>query len=142
MTDDRYAIMELISRFAQAVDAHDWEEVARVFTPDAVIDYSNGAHADGPEAMVKLVRGILDHAGPSQHLVGNFVVDLDRDPAKASCSIRAFIAAAPNGPVPDGAYEIFAIYHDELVKSDVGWQVARRRADIVHERGDPRVLGP
>jgi ketosteroid isomerase-like protein len=142
MTDDRYAIMELTSRFAQAVDAHDWDEVARVFTPDAVIDYSNGAHADGPEAMVQLLRGVLDHAGPSQHLVGNFVIDVDRDRARANCSIRAFISAAPNGLVPDAAYEIFAIYHDELVKSENGWHVARRRADIVHERGDRRVLGP
>jgi hypothetical protein len=33
------------------------------------------------------------------------------------------------------------VYHDELVRTDGSWQVAQRRADTVHERGDRRVLG-
>jgi SnoaL-like protein len=140
--DDRYAIIELTSRFARAVDEHNWGAVAGVFTPDVVIDYSTGAHILGPEGMVELIRRVLDHAGPSQHLVGNFIVDLDGDRARASCYVRTFIAGAPDSPIADGAYENFAIYHDELVRTERGWQVARRRADIVHERGDRRVMGP
>jgi ketosteroid isomerase-like protein len=140
--DDRYAIIELTSRFAQAVDEHDWGAVASVFTPDVVIDYSTGAHIEGPDAMVGVIRRVLDHAGPSQHLVGNFILDVDSERARASCYVRAFIAGAPEGPVADGAYENFAVYHDELVRTEGGWRVARRRADIVHERGDRRVLGP
>jgi SnoaL-like domain len=139
-SDDRYAIMELTSRFARAVDEHDWEAVAGAFTPDCVIDYSTGAHIAGPDAMVDLVRRVLDRSGPSQHLVGNFVIELDGERARASCYVRTFIAGAPTGPVSDGAYENFAVYNDELIRTDEGWQVAKRRADIVHERGDRRVF--
>jgi hypothetical protein len=139
--DDRNAIIELSSRFACAVDEHDWSAVASVFTPDVVIDYSTGTHLVGPDAMVKLIRGVLDRSGPSQHLVGNFIVDVDGERARASCYVRTFIAGALGSPVADDAYENFAAYHDELVCTDGSWRVAQRRADIVHERGDPRVLG-
>jgi|SRR5579863_5275364 len=142
MTDDRYAIMELTSRFARAVDEHDWEAVAGVFTPDCLVDYSTGAHLVGPEAMVALIRRVMDHAGPSQHLVGNYTIELDGERARASCYVRTFIAGEPGSVVADAAYENFAVYHDELVRTEMGWQVARRRADIVHERGNRRVLGP
>jgi ketosteroid isomerase-like protein len=139
--DDRYAIIELTNRFACAVDEHDWRAVASVFAPDVVIDYSTGTHLVGPDAMVKLIRGVLDGSGPSQHLVGNFIVDVDGDRARASCYVRTFIAGAPGSPVADSAYENFAVYHDELVRTDGVWRVAQRRADILHEHGDLRVLG-
>ena len=136
--DDRDAIIDLTTRFARAVDEHDWAAVANVFTPDVVIDYSTGAHIEGPDAMVQLIRRVLDRAGPSQHLVGNFIVDLNGERARASCYLRTFIAGAPDGPMAERGYENFAVYHDELLRTQAGWRVARRRADIVHERGGLR----
>ena len=91
--------------------------------------------------MVALVRSALDRCAPSQHLVGNFVIDVNGQSALSSCYVRSFMAGATGGPVADEAYENFALYYDELVHTDEGWQVAQRRADIVHERGDRRVLG-
>jgi ketosteroid isomerase-like protein len=138
--DDRSAIMELTSRFACAVDKRDWDAVARVFTPDVVIDYNTGAHLVGPDAMVDLIRRSLDRAGPSQHLVGNLVIDLDGDRASATCYVRTFIAGASDGPDADSAYENFAVYYDEVVRTTNGWRVAQRRAEIVHERGNRPVF--
>ncbi len=37
---DRLELMDLMVRYAHAVDTRSWDEFEALFTPDAVIDYS------------------------------------------------------------------------------------------------------
>jgi hypothetical protein len=96
---------------------------------------------EGRDAVVAQVRAALEGCGPTQHLIGNHVVELDGDRARSSCYVRAFAAGAPDGPRAGQTYELFAVYRDELVRSANAWQVGRRRMDVVFELGERRVLG-
>ena len=44
---DRLEIQDLITRYAYAIDEQDWNALDRVFTPDAVIDYTELGGAKG-----------------------------------------------------------------------------------------------
>ena len=51
---DRLAIEDLLTRYAHAVDRHDWDLYRSVFTDDAHIDYpSAGGIASVPEDVSK-----------------------------------------------------------------------------------------
>jgi SnoaL-like domain len=57
---DRQAIDDLLTRYAMALDAHDWPALRTVFLPDAVADY--GTHegtTDGIEAIVRTCHHAL-----------------------------------------------------------------------------------
>ena len=138
--DERFAVIDAAIRYARACDERDWVLLAGVFTPDVVVDYSTGNHVEGREAVVAGVRVALEGSGPSQHLLGNHDVEVDGERARSSCCVRAFSVGAPGGAFADQTYELFATYNDELVRTDDGWQVAKRRMDIAYELGERRVL--
>jgi len=50
---DRFEVAELLDRYAHAIDTWDWDLLATVFTPDAVVDFSSvGQYVEG-EAKVR-----------------------------------------------------------------------------------------
>jgi hypothetical protein len=139
--DERSGVVDVSIRYALALDERDWELLAGVFTPDAEVYYSSGNHVQGRDAVVAQVRAALEGCGPTQHLLGNHVVEFDGDRARSRCYVRAFAAGAPDSRWAGHTYELFAVYRDELVRSADTWQVERRRMDVVFELGERRVLG-
>jgi hypothetical protein len=50
---DRLEIQDLLSRYSYAIDDRDWDRLDAIFTPDAVIDYSETGGAKGNVAQIK-----------------------------------------------------------------------------------------
>ncbi len=61
MTDDRWALFELVTRFDDAVNRRDADEFARLWTPDAVweIDRPRPLHIEGRKAIVSTGTGMV-----------------------------------------------------------------------------------
>jgi 3-phenylpropionate/cinnamic acid dioxygenase small subunit len=136
---DRIAVVDLLTRYATALDHRDWALLDQIFTADAEGRYG-GPPLVGCEALRRMIRGMLDGCGPTQHLLGNFIIELAGDEAHSVCSVRAFHAGI--GAAAGHTYEVFGEYRDALVRLPQGWRVARRSMWVSQEIGSREVLGP
>ncbi|MES2498647.1 MAG: nuclear transport factor 2 family protein [Pseudomonadota bacterium] len=123
---DRLEIQDLIARYAHAIDDQDWDALDRVFTPDAVIDYTDLGGAKGSRAETK---AYLAQAMPTfsafQHLSTTTKLDITGDTAKART-----ILFNPMVMQHEGEERVFFIglwYCDDLVRTADGWRIAHRR---------------
>ena len=86
LCDERDIQRELIL-FARAMDDRDWTAMAEILADDAEGDFGTG-RLRGSAAIIELIRGYLDNCGPTQHLLGNVVIDVDGDTAFSRAYIR------------------------------------------------------
>lgn len=121
---DRLAIGDLITAYATAIDARDWDRLKRLFTGDAVLDYSafDGPRAGVEEAVAWVADG-LSGFPVSQHLCANREIEVDGDAATARCAVF--------NPLVDGEGRVFLVggsYADCFVRTPDGWRFAERVA--------------
>lgn len=139
---DAQAVADTVNRYTYALDDRAWDLLDEVFTPDAVARYgaAEAPAVRGRAAIVAMIRSFLDRCGPSQHLLGNHVIDIDGDTATAVCKARVLhIGAGENANI---TYECAGEYRDRLTRSARGWLIAERTFVIDIELGDRHaVLG-
>ncbi len=137
---DRHAIIDVLNRYAEALDHREWGLLDEVFRADATADYGAGA-LEGRDAIVGSITDLLGGCGPSQHLLGNFQVSIEGEHARSVCRIRVFHQGlGAKGSLEP--FECFGEYHDELRRGLDGWRIARREMITTITRGDFGVLGP
>ena len=138
---DRADIAAVVNRYSDALDDRDWVLLDDFFTADAVARYgSPGATpVTGRPAIVALIRSHLDGCGPSQHLFGNHVVEVDGDAASSTCKARVCHFGAGDRASLE-PYECFGVYRHTLRRTDAGWRVVDLLFDVRHAVGDARVL--
>jgi len=76
-----------LTLFARAMDDRDWAVLAEILDDDAEGDFGTG-RVHGSAAIIELIRGFLDNCGPTQHLLGNVVIDVDGDTAVSRAYVR------------------------------------------------------
>jgi ketosteroid isomerase-like protein len=134
---DRLEIQDLLVRYSHAVDSRDWDAFERVFTEDAVIDYTE---MGGPRGGVKETRAFLESAMPMfssfQHMIANTVLELDGDTARARTICH-------NPMVLDrgeGGTHVFFCglwYRDVLVRTPQGWRIKDRYEERAYFHNAP-----
>jgi len=122
---DRIEIQDLIARYAHAIDDQDWDALDAVFTPDAVIDYTE---VGGPRGLYPEIKRYLAEAlprfRPYQHLSATTRLQIDGDRAQAKT-----ILFNPMTIEHEGESRMFFVglwYRDDLVRTPEGWRIARR----------------
>ena len=123
---DRLEIQELLVRYSHTIDSRDWDAFMEVFTPDAIIDYTE---MGGPRGDLASTRAFLQSTMPLfssyQHLLTNFVIDITGDEAQARTTcINPMVLDRPD----DGPHVFFCglWYRDRLVRTPAGWRIADR----------------
>ena len=134
---DEHEIVDVMNAYTTALDTRDWALLESCFTPDGDADFGNLAGVgvlDSPQALVDLCRSALQDLQATQHLQGNFVVDVDGDTAQASCYIQAnhFLDGAPGGNV----FSVWAKYRDRFVRTGDGWKIKHRNLDTIATAGN------
>ena len=140
MSDDRAAIIAVLNRYAQACDTRDWALFEQVFTPDVVGDYGPGYERPDRASIIASVKIKLGGFGPTQHLLGNYDVEVDGDRATSSCRVRAYHCGT--GEESGLFYECFGRYDDRLLRTPGGWRITHRRMRVDIELGTRAVLKP
>jgi 3-phenylpropionate/cinnamic acid dioxygenase small subunit len=130
----------VLCRYARACDQRDWAALEEVFVEDATADYGGVHLLKGREPIVAMIRLHLGGCGPSQHLLGNLLVDAGDAPVQSRVYVRAAHRGA--GEMQDKTYESLAEYQDHWVLTDNGWRIAHRRMDISQELGSREILRP
>lgn len=136
---DRTAIVELLNRYATCLDERDWSGLEDVFHIDARGHY--GSPIQGRSAIIASIRSFLGGCGPSQHLLGNYHVDIDGDHARSSTQARV-IHLGSGERMRLTPYEAIGTYHDEHVRTADGWRIIIRHFDVRISIGDIGVLNP
>lgn len=119
---DRLAIAETLARYCRGIDRCDGALLAEVFTPDARIDYGDGAKSPA-ETIPGLMAG-LGAMRLTQHNISNTVMRITGASAKTETNCVALHLI----PAPAGESEVVVggRYLDTLVKQDGAWRIAER----------------
>jgi hypothetical protein len=138
--EDWPAIQQVLNSYARMVDLRECRLADEIFTPNVRGTYSVG-EIFGRAALIAHFRTRLDGCGPTQHLLGNYVIEVRRDKASAACDVRMFHQRA--GPRANlEPYEGYGTYYDLLVKTPDGWRIEERELKVRMTRGDRGVLQP
>lgn len=136
---DHLAIVGVLTTYARACDERRWDLLDDVFTED--ITWAMGDDAvSGRASRIASMRANLDGCGPTQHLLGNFDIEIDGDEATCACYVRAFHMGA--GTRSGLTWELFGNYRDRLRRTPGGWRIHRRQMDVRFELGTREVLQP
>ena len=124
---DRLEIHDVLVRYASAIDHRCWDELDKVFTEDAVLDYRSAGGIRGSFDEVRdWLSTVLTVFTWTQHLVVNHIVDLAPG---ADAAISHSLFHNPNGTEIDGKPWLFVVggaYHDRLVRTGQGWRIRHR----------------
>jgi hypothetical protein len=137
--DDRFEIIGVLDRYAECLDARDWKGLADVFTEDADVDFGLWRSGTLDEVRSR-IGSFLNGCGPSQHLLGNYRIELDGDRATSKCYCR--VMHFGKGEHEGKTYEAYLEYADELVRTAAGWRSHKRVATASMQQGDASLLGP
>lgn len=139
---DEREITRGLSLFARILDRKQWDRLDEVFAEDLSFDYGSDFGATGEAAGIAALREnmtrFLDRCGPTQHLIGSILVDVDGDDAVSRAYVQARHQRAndPSGPVFDTSGE----YVDRWQRRPEGWRIVRRDARWATFSGDPAVI--
>ena len=81
---DRLEIQQLLVDYSTAIDSRRFDDLDRVFTPDAYIDYTELGGIAGTFGDVKAwLAEVLPNFPAYFHMLGNFDIRIDGDTAKS-----------------------------------------------------------
>ena len=122
---DRLEIQQLLIDYSTAIDQRRFDDLDRVFTPDAYIDYRAMGGIDGhfPEVKAWLAETLPKIFQAHAHMLGNFDVRIDGDTASSRtfCFNPMVFAGEKNQIMFCGLW-----YVDEFVRTPDGWRMTRR----------------
>ncbi len=106
------------------MDDRDWAAMAEILAADAQGDFGTG-RLHGSAAIIDLIRGFLDSCGPTQHLLGNVVIDVDGDTATSRAYVHDVHLSADADP--SGRFYTLGDYRDTWQRcSDGVWHLTQR----------------
>ena len=137
---DERTIGVQLATLARILDSRAWQRVCEVVAEDVSFDYTNcGRDVHGREALVANFRRYLDVCGPSQHLLGSLIVEVDGDRATSRCYVQA--RHRSTDPTDTRLFDSNGEYIDRWERRPEGWRMVHRRAVWASQSGDPAVIG-
>jgi 3-phenylpropionate/cinnamic acid dioxygenase small subunit len=121
--EDRQDITDILLRYATGIDRRDWPLFRTVFADDCELDYGEVGSWKGVDAVTEFMQQAHAMAGHTMHRLTNQVITVDGDTAEARTYVDALIMLGDNISGVNAA----GFYDDELVRTDDGWRVTRRR---------------
>jgi len=130
--------------YCDVIDAKRFDDLDQVFTADCVGDYrdTQGVVIEG---LAPLVAGLHRNmgpdstCGPTHHNVLNFRID-PLDESNARAQVHFYAVHRGVGTMSGALYTVWGQYDDELIRTEAGWRVARRRYTNYVVDGDKAVI--
>ena len=121
---DRFEIQQLLIDYSTAIDRRRFDDLDRVFTEDAYIDYRAMGGIDGryPEVKAWLAQ-VLPNFPAYAHMLGNCDARVDGDTAwsRTICFNPMVLGGDQKQILFCGLW-----YQDEFVRTPAGWRMSRR----------------
>ncbi len=125
---DRLEIQQLLVDYSTAIDQRRFDDLDKVFTEDAYIDYTalGGIEGRYPEVK-KWLSEVLPNFPVYAHMLGNFSVRIEGD--TASSRVICFNPMVLGGDSPGNKDQVLFCglwYDDVFVRTAEGWRMTRR----------------
>lgn len=130
--EDKLAVTELLYRYAELIDAGDFDGVGQLLARAAFGGPASGS-VSGAESIAKLFAKITrrypDHgnAPRTRHLVLNPIVELNGDGTAACRSTFCVLQDTETVPIQP---IVVGRYFDTFGRDDCGWYFTERKVDI------------
>jgi uncharacterized protein (TIGR02246 family) len=120
---DRQAIADLVHAYCRHFDQNEPDEVAALFTDDAVVDYGpEAATIVGSAAIAATIAvGLEQTFAATSHHVSNIQLAFD-GPDRATGVTYLYAWHRYRDGAPDG--ELWARYHHRFERTAAGWRIA------------------
>ncbi|WP_099025401.1 nuclear transport factor 2 family protein [Mycolicibacterium palauense] len=125
---DRLEIQQLLVDYSTAIDQRRFDDLDRVFTPDAYIDYRAMGGIDGryPEVKAWLAE-VLPNFPAYSHMLGNLSVVIDGDTASSRViCFNPMVLDSENGQADKQVLFCGLWYDDEFIRTPDGWRMTSR----------------
>lgn len=139
---DRMEIQDLMVSYCYAIDSSNWDALDEIFTPDAIIDYSEmvGVRGNLTEIKVFLAASLGQVAG-FQHAISTTQLRFEGDTAlgRTVCFNPITIKK------PDGGKQVMFMglwYRDIFVRTPKGWRIRERYEERAYTHNVPPGLLP
>lgn len=128
---DRLAIQDLLVDYCYAIDFQDWDALDDVFTPDAIIDYTE---MGGPRGTLAETKDFLARTMPMfqayQHMISTSKITIDGDTAegRTMCHNPMVLPPQAAGGKPH-TFFCGLWYRDTFVRTAQGWRISSRHEE-------------
>jgi 3-phenylpropionate/cinnamic acid dioxygenase small subunit len=126
-------IVELLYRYATALDERDWGMFATIWTDDLETDYQDIGTWSGVEPFAAFMEKIHDRCGESMHRITNPVVWVEGGEVRARSYIDGIVLMATGTE----AMRAIGRYEDVLRETGDGWRTASRRFRALYMKVRP-----
>ncbi|GAB3159470.1 hypothetical protein GCM10027290_64420 [Micromonospora sonneratiae] len=137
--DDRFEIVELFNRYADALDHRRWSDLPDLFTEDVTTEWFGVHRVDGRDNVVAFISDLVGKVARTHHILGNHRVDVDGDTATASARVRAYHVGA--GDRAHLFEESLAGFETRVVRTGTGWRFSHFAEPLYVMLGTQEVFG-
>ncbi|MDB6060583.1 MAG: hypothetical protein JWM78_686 [Verrucomicrobiaceae bacterium] len=139
---DRMEIQDVMVDYCYAIDHKKWDDLDDVFTPDAVIDYSEmvGFRGNLVETKAFLVSG-LAQLSAYQHSISTSHIEITGDTAFG----RTLVHNPMQVTLPTGEKHVMFVglwYRDQFVRTPKGWRIKDRYEEKCYTFNVPAGMMP
>lgn len=138
---DRQEIQDLMVAYCYAIDRKNWDELDEVFTPDAIIDYTEmvGFRGNLAETKAFLIEG-LRQLKSYQHSISTSQIRIQGDMAQGRTLCSNPMVAEVNGTKQTMFVGLW--YRDVFVRTAKGWRIRERYEERCYTHNVPPGLLP
>jgi hypothetical protein len=133
---DRFELQDLIVAYSTSVDTKDWTLYESLFTPDAVIDYTEAGGVRGqPKEVAEWLSKVMPNFPAYQHMISNIDLKISGDEATGRTMLfNPMGCSTPNG------MQVALIglwYLDKFRRTGDGWKFTERYEQVSWQRDWP-----
>ena len=146
MDKNTLEIKDKLINYATSLDTKDWVALNSVFDKSATAEYGSDSiglkiKSSSRNEIVSMCKSSLNGCGFTQHLLGNFIINIDNENATSKCYVRVYhVGLEPN---EKEFYEMFGEYIDDWRLIDNSWFIIHRKLIVNFEKGNrEKVLAP
>ena len=139
-------IKDKLISYATSLDTRNWVALNAVFDESATAEYGSDSiglkiKSSSRKEIVNMCKSSLNGCGFTQHLLGNFIINIDNENATSKCYVRVYHAGLE--PNEKEFYEMFGEYIADWKLIDNSWFIIHRKLIVNFEKGNrEKVLAP
>jgi SnoaL-like domain len=126
--EDRFAIQDVLYRYASAIDVQDFTTLRTLFADGFRGKYGATDWIEGADEVVAWIRQATDGLLWQHHLLSVYHVEIDGDRATALTYHTSHQAHPDSSATPK---TIIARYHDELIRTPTGWCISQKVMELL-----------
>ncbi len=132
-------IYRTLVAIARAMDERNWQAIDALTIGSMSCDLGLGPQ-QGRDAFIHTMRSFLDECGPTQHLLGNVLIDVDGETASSKAYVSDMHVGADEKS--QMTFRTLGDYHDQWRCVDGRWLLTHRTKLNSAHLGSFEVLGP